>query len=63
MLAAEHHQRLGSAMTFRPRTTPFAEAAPDQPCLRQALDRFYVATPDATTLRLPVRMALEGRQR
>jgi hypothetical protein len=49
-------------MTFRPCTTPFAEAAPDEPCLRQALDRFCGGTPNAATRRLPGRMDLEGRQ-
>ena len=33
------------AMKFRSCLTPFAEVAPSEPCLRQALDRFYDGHP------------------
>lgn len=51
------------AMKFRSCLTLFAEVAPDEPCFRQALERFYDGTPDPATLQLLDRTGHEGLQR
>jgi uncharacterized protein (DUF1810 family) len=40
------------ALKFRSCLTLFAEVAPDEPCFRQALQRFYGGERDVATLRL-----------